>query len=68
MGKTVKPVVFFSHSAKDRDQLSRLKRLVLRKYSSAIDIFLSSDEESIPIGTNWIEKTVSDRAPSAGPK
>ncbi len=57
MGRIEKRVVFFSHSAEDRDQLSRLRELVLGKYSHAIKVFLSSDGESIPLGTNWIEET-----------
>lgn len=50
-----KPIVFFSHSTRDRDQLVRLRELVLKKYSKSIEVFLSSDGESIPFGANWTQ-------------
>jgi len=49
-----KPVVFFSHSSKDKKFLTRLKEMVEEKTGKSIDIFLSSDGESIPLGRNWV--------------
>lgn len=49
-----KPVVFFSHSSRDKKFLTRLKEMVVKKTGNSIDIFLSSDGESIPLGRNWV--------------
>ena len=49
-----KPIVFFSHSSKDKKFLARLKEMVVKKTGNSIDIFLSSDGESIPLGRNWV--------------
>lgn len=49
-----KPTVFFSHSSKDKKFLTRLKEMVAAKTGNSIDIFLSSDGESIPLGRNWV--------------
>jgi len=49
-----KPVVFFSHSSRDEPVLRRLKDLILAKTGSTIDVFLSSDGQSIPLGRNWV--------------
>lgn len=51
-----KPIVFFSHSSKDKDYLMFLKNKILRKTSNTIEIFQSSDGESIPFGNNWVHK------------
>lgn len=51
-----KPIIFFSHSSKDKDFLITLKNKILRKTSNTIEIFQSSDGESIPFGNNWIHK------------
>ena len=51
-----KPTVFFSHSSKDKDLLALLKEKTLLKTSDTINIFLSSDGESIPFGQNWVHK------------
>lgn len=51
-----KPVVFFSHSSHDEESLTRLKSALSRKLSGTIDIFLSSDGQSIPFGKNWVYK------------
>ena len=49
-----KPIVFFSHSSKYKKFLARLKDMVVKKTGNSIDIFLSSDGESIPLGRNWV--------------
>jgi len=51
-----KPVIFFSHSSKDKDYISTLRNQILRKTSNTIGIFQSSDGESIPFGNNWLKK------------
>ena len=51
-----KPIIFFSHSSKDRNFLISLKNKILRITSNTIEIFQSSDGESIPFGNNWIHR------------
>lgn len=59
----MKPIVFFSHSSNDKLLLNKLKESILFKTNNAIEIFLSSDGQSIPFGKNWIysiEKALHD--------
>jgi hypothetical protein len=51
--KMERPIIFFSHSSKDKIPLAKLKELILNKCNNSIDIFLSSDGQSIPFGKNW---------------
>lgn len=51
-----KPTVFFSHSSIDRDYISVLQKGVNERTSGTINIFQSSDGESIPFGNNWVHK------------
>lgn len=51
-----KPTLFFSHSSKDKDMILTIKNKVMQYTSNTLDIFQSSDGESIPFGTNWIHK------------
>ena len=51
-----KPIVFFSHSSKDKEYLLTLKNKLLSKASNAIEIFQSSDGQSIPFGNSWVYK------------
>jgi len=51
-----KPSIFFSHSSTDREQLLELKKLLAKYTGGTLDIFMSSDGESIPFGRNWVHK------------
>lgn len=51
-----KPILFFSHSSKDKDFLFTLKNKILSKTANTIEVFQSSDGESIPFGNNWVHK------------
>jgi len=51
-----KPTVFFSHSSKDSQPLARLKDRFVSATGGSIDIFLSSDGQSIPLGRNWVHR------------
>lgn len=51
-----KPTIFFSHSSKDKDLVVAIKDKLIEYTGSTIDIFVSSDGQSIPFGTNWIHK------------
>ncbi len=47
---------FFSHSSKDREAVLLIKNKLDKLTGGVIDIFMSSDGQSIPFGTNWIHK------------
>lgn len=49
-----KPVVFFSHSSRDGEALGRLKARFVAITGGTIDVFLSSDGQSIRLGRNWV--------------
>jgi len=51
-----KPTLFFSHSSKDRDMILTIKNKLMSATGGVLDIFMSSDGQSIPFGTNWIHK------------
>ena len=51
-----KPTMFFSHSSKDRDAILMIKNKLDSATGGVLDIFMSSDGQSIPFGTNWIHK------------
>lgn len=58
-----KPIVFFSHSSRDGGALRRLKQRFIDLTGSTIDVFLSSDGQSIRLGQNWlasIEQALAD--------
>lgn len=49
-----KPTIFFSHSSIDKNILVKLKDIFLSKTGETVDVFLSSDGQSIPFGRNWV--------------
>jgi hypothetical protein len=51
-----KPVIFFSHSSRDAAMLGKLKDLFVSKTGGTIDVFVSSDGQSIPLGRNWVHR------------
>lgn len=51
-----KPTIFFSHSSKDRDLILPIKNKIVDISGGTMNIFMSSDGQSIPLGTNWISK------------
>ena len=51
-----KPTLFFSHSPKDKDAVLAIKNKLDKITGGVMDIFMSSDGQSIPFGTNWIHK------------
>lgn len=51
-----KPKIFFSHSSRDKEILLRLKDLFVEKTGGTIEVFLSSDGQSIPFGKNWVHR------------
>lgn len=51
-----KPTLFFSHSSKDKDLILTIKSKLDTATGGVMDIFMSSDGQSIPFGTNWIHR------------
>ena len=49
-----KETIFFSHSSRDKEAMNYLKTIIEEKTGGTLNIFLSSDGESIPFGTNWV--------------
>ncbi len=49
-----KPILFISHSSMDGVYLRVFKDLIHEKTGGIMEIFLSSDGQSIPFGTNWV--------------
>jgi len=55
--ETNKPIIFFSHSSKDKVVATRLKNQLKEKTQGTFEIFVSSDGQSIPFGRNWVNET-----------
>lgn len=51
-----KPTIFFSHSSQDSSTILPIKNRLSSITANVIDIFMSSDGQSIPFGHNWIHK------------
>jgi TIR domain len=49
-----KPTIFFSHSSRDKAALTTLREVFNRKTGNTIDVFVSSDGQSIAFGSNWV--------------
>ena len=49
-----KPIVFLSHSSRDKVPLAALKELLDRRAAGSLEFFLSSDGQSIRLGRNWV--------------
>ncbi len=48
--------MFFSHASRDEKPLRQLKDLFLAKVGGTVEVFLSSDGQSIPLGRNWVHR------------
>lgn len=51
-----KPVIFFSHSSKDKELILPIKEKITDCTGGVLEIFMSSDGQSIPFGRNWVHK------------
>ena len=49
-----KPIVFLSHSSRDKQPLAALKKILDARAAGSLNFFLSSDGESIRLGRNWV--------------
>ena len=52
----MKPIVFFSHASADRALLAELRTSFEERTGGALELFLSSDGQSIPLGRNWVHR------------
>lgn len=50
-----KPTVFVSHITEEGEVAKSLKSLIERKFLRSIDVFVSSHEESIGLGDEWLD-------------
>lgn len=48
------PIVFFSHSSKDKLLLEEIKNVIHKNCKNEVNLFVSSDGQSMPIGKNWV--------------
>jgi hypothetical protein len=51
-----KPTIFFSHSSIDSSTILPIKNKITVITANVLDIFMSSDGQSIPFGHNWVHK------------
>lgn len=51
-----KHTIFFSHTSRDKDIILPLKNRIDEITGKVLKIFMSSDGESIPFGSNWIHQ------------
>lgn len=51
-----KPTIFFSHSSLDSSTILPIKNRITSITANVLDIFMSSDGQSIPFGHNWVHK------------
>ncbi len=51
-----KPTLFFSHTAKDKELVLAVREKLMRYTNGVLEIFQSSDGQSIPFGSNWVNK------------
>lgn len=51
-----KPTIFLSHSSSDKEYISKLNSIIKKRTANTVEVFQSSDGESIPFGNNWVHK------------
>lgn len=51
-----KPTIFLSHSSSDKEYISKLNTIIKKRTANTVEVFQSSDGESIPFGNNWVHK------------
>ena len=51
-----KATIFFSHSSLDKENIIPIKNRLAEITAGVLNIFMSSDGQSIPFGNNWVHK------------
>lgn len=54
-----KPVVFISHITEEKEMAMELKKLIEESFLGMLDVFVSSDENSISSGSKWLDNITS---------
>lgn len=49
-----KKIVFISHISEEKDVAIELKRIIDNAFLGAVDVFVSSDQDSIGVGQKWL--------------
>ncbi|MBP7279632.1 MAG: toll/interleukin-1 receptor domain-containing protein, partial [Sedimentibacter sp.] len=52
--KYPKPTIFVSHIHENKEMALVIKQLIERIFENALNIFVSSDSESIDLGDDWL--------------
>lgn len=50
-----KPIVFISHITEEKELAIELKRLIEESFLGMLEVFVSSDEDSITSGSRWLD-------------
>lgn len=50
-----KPIIFISHITEEKEIAIELKKLIEKKILGMMEVFVSSDENSIKLGHKWLE-------------
>lgn len=50
-----KPIVFISHITEEKELAINLKELIEERFLGMIEVFVSSDENSISVGSKWLD-------------
>ena len=51
-----KPVVFISHIREEAVVARAFKEEIEQRFLGLTDVFVSSDEDSVPLGQNWLDR------------
>ena len=62
MKKKNKPRIFISHITEEKDLAINFKNYLIQKFQSSIEVFVSSDMESIGLGNEWFSTIKSNLA------
>ena len=58
MQSSNKPSIFISHISEEKDLAIMIKEMLENKYVGFVDVFVSSDDESIPAGAKWLDNVI----------
>ena len=50
-----KPIVFISHITEEKELAIEFKRLIEESFLGMLEVFVSSDEDSIASGSRWLD-------------
>lgn len=50
-----KPIVFISHITEEKEMAIALKEMIEESFPGLMEIFVSSDDKSLPMGSRWLD-------------